>query len=59
MKRQLSFEFFDTKEAALDFEKKQPRHLRGAVTPWTSNESYEAGRHDYNNPEKWIAWYKR
>lgn len=43
MKRQLSFEFFDTKEAALEFEKRQPRHLRGAVTPMDKQRSLQSG----------------
>lgn len=58
MKRQLTFKFCDSEDEAKAFEKTLPRHLRGAVTPWTSNTAYEAGLNDYNHPEKWIAWYK-
>lgn len=58
MKRHLRFKFFDTKEEAERFEKSQPRHLRGSVTPWTSEKEYTAGLHDNDNPEKWVAWYK-
>lgn len=57
-RRQLTFQFFDTQADALAFEKLQPRHLRGAVTPWTSQQAQQTGTHDYDNPEKWLAWYK-
>ncbi|WP_368234962.1 hypothetical protein [Anaerotruncus rubiinfantis] len=49
MKRQTTFRFFDTEQAALDFEKTLPRHLRGSVTSWVSHDK---------NEHKFVAWYK-
>jgi len=47
---QSTFEFFDTEEKAIAFEKTQKRWRRGAVTPWDSKDGKE---HLY------VAWYRR
>lgn len=47
-KRHSSFRFFDTEEQARAFEERVEPHLRGAVTPWHSQDGTE---------HKWIAWY--
>lgn len=49
MKRQLTFQFFDSHAEALAFAKTIKPHLRRSVTPWSSKNGKE---------HKFIVWYK-